>query len=226
IHSVSDGRFSYCLPVLNQYIRPVPRIPMTYLRFGADIPEQRGLARTPLKHINNRGQYFLDLRGISLNGRRLNIDAAVFALGRNGSTGGCIIDNGTTYSRLIRPAYEILKRELENHFSRFKNLSRYRSQRGANLCYERKKPEGFQNLPSITFHFQGLNADLLVRPWGVFQVVDKYHSSTHREYFCLAMIPGDIKSVIGAHQQANQRFVYDTKNNQMLFKSEVCSRNA
>ncbi|CAK9142568.1 unnamed protein product [Ilex paraguariensis] len=230
IHSVSDGRFSYCFPVINQYTRrPRQRIPMTYLRFGADIPQKRGLSSTTLKRIENQSQYHLDLRGISLNRRKLNIDAAVFALRRTGHRGGCIIDNsGTIYTRIIKPAYVILRRELEKHFSRFSNLRRFRgnSQLGVNFCYERQKPEGFENLPSITFHFKGLNADLVVQSEGCFEVVDKYHSPNNREYFCLAMAPSDVNSVIGAHQQTNQRFIYDMKNNRLFFHPEVCSKNA
>ncbi|XP_057487315.1 aspartyl protease family protein 2-like [Actinidia eriantha] len=218
IDSQSDGKFSYCLLVVNKYTH---RWPETYLRFGSDTVIRPNLRMTPLKHHEQRKSYLLELQGISVNRVRLNINASVFSLRRDG-TGGCIIDTGTPFSRIVSPAYAVLRKSLENYFSRLRNL-KYSTHRGLDLCYKRKKAEGFKKLPTITFHLR--NGDLVVGAKGSFLVTDKIGLSKG-EYFCLAMVPNDSGSVIGAYQQTNQRFVYDTKGLKLFFGPEDCSRDA
>ncbi|PSS06440.1 Aspartic proteinase [Actinidia chinensis var. chinensis] len=220
----SDGKFSYCLAALN-YQTASRRI-KSYLRFGADIPKRvSSLGITALLRNKKKAQYYLELEGLSLNGQRLDISPEVFAM--RGNSGGCTIDSGLGYSRIVKPAYDVLLNELEKHFSRHKNLSRYlMNPLGLGLCYKREKPDGFKNLPNITIHFKGNKADLVLSPEGSFEVVEKQNFSRKREYFCLAMVPGDEKSSIGAHQQTNHRIVYDTRGKQLLFYPENCLRNA
>ncbi|GFZ04630.1 hypothetical protein Acr_17g0002020 [Actinidia rufa] len=188
----SDGKFSYCLAALN-YQTASRRI-KSYLRFGTDIPKRvSSLGITALLRNKKKAQYYLELEGLSLNGQRLDISPEVFAM--RGNSGGCTIDSGLGYSRIVKPAYDVLLNELEKHFSRYKNLSRYlMNPLGLGLCYEREKPDGLKNLPNITIHFKGNKADLVLSPEGSFEVVEKQNFSRKREYFCLAMVPGDEKS--------------------------------
>ncbi|KAA8543153.1 hypothetical protein F0562_021352 [Nyssa sinensis] len=172
IDSRSNGKFSYCLPVINLFTPPRPG---SHLRFGADIPERENSSNTTLQRIKDQKPYYVKLQGISLNGLRLDIPPSVFGLKENGSRirEGCIIDSGTAYSRIIRPAYDIFQGELQKYFSNFKNMNRCSGGLGLDLCYEREKAEGFNNLPTITFHFQGKNSDLVLMPEGSFEVVDR-----------------------------------------------------
>ncbi|XP_057461142.1 aspartic proteinase CDR1-like [Actinidia eriantha] len=215
----SDGKFSYCLAALN-YQTASRRI-KSYLRFGADIPKRvSSLGITALLRNKKKAQYYLELEGLSLNGQRLDISPEVFAM--RGNSGGCTIDSGLGYSRIVKPAYDVLLNELEKHFSRYKNLSRYlMNPLGLGLCYEREKPDGFKNLPNITIHFKGNKADLVLSPEGSFEVVEKQNFGRKREYFCLAMVPGDEKSSIGAHQQTNHRIVYDTRGNNCFSTQKI-----
>ena len=146
------------------------------------------LAASPLQHHEQRKSYLLELQGISVNRVRLNINASVFSLRRDG-TGGCIIDTGTPFSWIVSPACAVLRKSLENYFSRLRNLKKYRGQRKLDLCYERKKAEGFNKLPTITFHLR--NGDLVNGAKGSFLVMDKIDSSKG-EYFCSAMVPNDL----------------------------------
>lgn len=219
----SKGRFSYCLPLVNLFTKIRPK---TYLRFGDDIVEGRQKASsTTMMTVEGVGTYYVGLQGISINKKRLNISKHVFD-GPNGYKGGCIIDSGTPYSRIIEPAYLKLKEGLEDYFSKNKNLHRISGDLGLDLCYERRIPEGFKNLPEITFHFQGLKAGILIRPEGGFEVAKRFKSFKFREYFCLAMISSKLKSVIGAHQQTNQRIIYDTQKKKLMFHPEDCFKNA
>ncbi|KAK4418187.1 Aspartic proteinase nepenthesin-1 [Sesamum alatum] len=213
------GKFSYCLPVVSK------KTPSTYLRFGDDIEQSKNFRSTPLYRMNISSSYYVDLQGISLNKTRLKINPKVFEFKNNGSSGGCIIDTGTPYSRIITPAFDILKLELVKYFSRFKNLKRRIGDLGLELCYERSKPEGFKNLPDLTFHLGGSQAaDFVMKPEAVFEVVRQSRPMKSREYFCLAMVKNTKMSILGSHQQTNQRIVYDTMNKRLLFYQEDCSK--
>ncbi|KAL6968446.1 hypothetical protein U1Q18_034249 [Sarracenia purpurea var. burkii] len=176
IDSQSNGKFSYCLPVVNKYTQQWPK---TYPRFGSNTVIRPNLRVTPLQRNQHRVSYLLDLRGKSLNWKRLN------------------------------------------NFTEMRDLKN-RGQRGLDLCYERKMPEGFKKLPTITFHLQ--NGDLVVQPQGSFLVMDKIGLSKG-EYFCLAMVPNASGTVIGAYQQTNLHFVYDSKGLKLFFGPEDCSRD-
>ncbi|XP_011079736.2 aspartic proteinase nepenthesin-1-like [Sesamum indicum] len=220
LSSHSKGKFSYCLPVVSK------KTPSTYLRFGDDIALSKNSRSTPLYRTNISSSYRVDVQGISLNKSRLKINPKVFEFKNNGSSGGCIIDSGTPYSRIITPAFDILKLELEKYFSRFKNLKRIKANLGLDLCYERIKPEGFNNLPDLTFHLGGSQADFVMKPEAVFEVVPpSSRPIKSREYFCLAMVKNKKMSILGSHQQTNQRIIHDTMNKRLLFYQEDCSKN-
>ncbi|KAF5938323.1 hypothetical protein HYC85_022582 [Camellia sinensis] len=118
----------------------------------------------------------------------------VFALRNNGNTSGCIVDFRFGNSRVVKPAYEVLLNELQKHFSSSKNL------KSLELCYQRHKPEGFNNLPTITFHYKGTQANLVIKPKGSFEVGDKMASNKKHEYFCLAMLSDDKMTSIERHE--------------------------
>ncbi|KAL7112645.1 hypothetical protein ACP275_04G015400 [Erythranthe tilingii] len=189
--------------------------------FGGDVIKRLDLKVTPLLRVKDQAVYHLVLQGISINNKRLtSLSDRDFQLRGDGS-GGCIIDSGTPFSRLVQPAYTVLIKALKRHF--WYRRSSKLNLGGLELCYERRKNEGYKNLPSMTFHFK--NADLVVRPESLFLVLDKI-GSVRGEYFCLAIIPSDFISVLGSYQQTNQRFVYDTKQNQLLFGPQDCSKDA
>lgn len=210
-YPTTQGTFSYCLPLINKYTQ---KWPTTYLRFGRDIIKRPNSTSTPLLQIKNHTPYHLILQGITLNNKRLNTVSA---------NDGCTIDSGTPFSRLIRPSYLAVERALRRHFSGRLDMKPYKKgPRGFDLCYERRKPQGFKNLPRITLHLQ--RADLVLEPEALFLVMDKIEAKG--EFFCLAIIPSDVKTVIGSYQQTNHRFVYDTKQKLLFFSKEDCSKDA
>lgn len=210
-YPTTQGTFSYCLPVINKYTQ---KWPTTYLRFGRDIIKRPNPSSTPLLQIKNHIPYHLIFQGITINSKRLGVVSANDA---------CTIDSGTPFSRLIRPAYLALERALRKHFSGRLDMKPYtKGPKGFDLCYERRKPQGFKNLPRITLHLQ--RADLVLQPEALFLVMDKI--AAKGEFFCLAIIPSDVKTVIGSYQQTNHRFVFDTKQKLLLFGREDCSKDA
>lgn len=216
IDSVTEGRFSYCLKPDDG------RDLNTYLRFGADIPAVPGLQTTTLLHLKDWQAYYISLLGISVNGARLNIDPTQFVL-RSNRSGGCIIDSGCSVTHLIRPAFNALVSNLEEHFSGSSNLNRSDVAQGVfDLCYLGMVPEGYNSFPNMTFHLRN-NADLEIGPRQMFYV-GKLENGM--EYFCLAILGDDDITSLGAYQQANQRFIYDVKLNQLRFGPEDCALNA
>ncbi|KAL7112641.1 hypothetical protein ACP275_04G015000 [Erythranthe tilingii] len=216
------GRFSYCLPLLST------KTPHTYLRFGDDITYPKNFLSTPLHTRNESSTYFLELQGISINRNRLKINPKVFDFkNNNGTLGGCIIDSGTPYSRIIAPAFDVLIFELEKYFMKFKDLKKMSGNLGLELCYQRmNNPEGFNKLPSVTFHFRGSQSGFVMKAEAVFEVVERFRPLRFREYFCLAMVRSDTMSIVGSHQQTNQRIIHDVKNKRFVFYPEDCSKNS
>ncbi|KAK4401807.1 hypothetical protein Sango_0921400 [Sesamum angolense] len=99
----THGRFSYCLPVIKFFTKIRPK---TYLRFGDDIIQGRKASSTTITTIKGIKTYYVGLQDINM--KRLHINTNVFALkidGANGPKGGCIIDSGTPYSRIVKPTY-------------------------------------------------------------------------------------------------------------------------
>ncbi|GER24776.1 eukaryotic aspartyl protease family protein [Striga asiatica] len=218
----SKGKFSYCLPRIN-----LGKAPNTYLRFGDEALVQIKLTKsTQLLRIKNKDLYYVEMLGISINRAKLNISPQVFAVKNSNSRTGCIFDSGTIYSRIVSPAFEILKQGLEKHFLQSKGLKRIKRDLGLELCYERTKPEGFRNLPEITFHLKGSQADFVLKPEAAFEIFIRSSMFFEtREFFCLAMLRDRERSTIGAHQQTNQAITYDMEKKKLLFYPEDCSKN-
>ncbi|PON96650.1 Aspartic peptidase domain containing protein [Trema orientale] len=170
--------------------------------------------------------YFSDLQGLNL---------AAHCAGRlspqGNSSGEYVIDIGSAYSLVTSRAYTVLKGALENYFGSFVGYGHIRGGRDEfDFCYERGRREGYNRLPNLTFHFKSFAAgwpspDLVIRPEGLFALGE---SIAGKEYFCLAMLSTPIQegslTFIGACQQINQRFVYDTNSGKLFLGQENYAR--
>ena len=76
------------------------------------------------------------------------------------------------------------------------------------------------HLQSLSLHFAGEEeeATLVVSPKHLFLMVDDKRAG---QVACLAMVPGR-RTIIGALQQVDTRFVYDLKENKVSFAPESC----
>uniref|UniRef100_A0A7N0RHU4 Peptidase A1 domain-containing protein n=1 Tax=Kalanchoe fedtschenkoi TaxID=63787 RepID=A0A7N0RHU4_KALFE len=217
----SQGRFSYCLPPLTSdgYQQA-----STILRFGFDTPRVTGLHRLPIREHAGEPTYYVDLQGISINGRRLNIPSAYFA--RTGpNKGGCIIDTGTSLTFISRPAYNILKQQMMQHLATAdSSLQIGRTEGLLNLCYKRNPPfKGYNHLPTVTFHFTG-GANLMLQRDIAFVVWD---DNRGKENVCMVISPTDEDdvSIIGAQSQANHVFVFNLPAHVLYFGPRICAQN-
>ncbi|KAL7129305.1 hypothetical protein ABFS83_13G057500 [Erythranthe nasuta] len=198
-------RFSYCLPKINS---PVKR---TVLRFGPDVKIRTGLQCTKFLKIKTN-MYDVALEGVSVLGRRLKVPKGTFS-------GGCQLDTGASGSRIDSRAYKMILDVLSQYFDKFK-LKRltdpiYEGQ----LCYN-KKP-GFNSFPNMTWHFK---ASGLCRGANV-QIGGDSLFGHEGNIFCMTMYGLANRSILGAFQMQNYRFVYDLVGGQVLFGSEDCSKD-
>ncbi|GER24777.1 eukaryotic aspartyl protease family protein [Striga asiatica] len=215
-----NSKFSYCLPSLTG------KPSNAYLVLGDNgKPQPKSSSQTPLLRTGQTSPYYVALQDISVNKNRLRIKPEVFLSNSNNFTGGCIIDTGTPYSRIIMPAFKILVKALENYFSSKRGLKRLGRNLGLELCYERNGPGGLDGLlPEITFHLKGTKADFVVGPEAGFEIVGQRRTGA-RQYFCLAMVRDDGMTLIGTHQQANKRVIHDFGKKELVFYDEDCSKS-
>ncbi|XP_031402952.1 aspartic proteinase-like protein 2 isoform X2 [Punica granatum] len=108
---------------------------------------------TPL--VPSQSHYNLNLESISVNGQELNIDPSVFA---TSSTGGTIIDSGTTLAYLAEKAYEPFVTAIDAAVSQ----SIQRVPAKDNQCYlvTSSVDNGF---PQVTLNFEG-NSSMVIGP--------------------------------------------------------------
>ncbi|KAM1485090.1 hypothetical protein TB1_036027 [Malus domestica] len=214
----SNGRFSYCLR-RERIVGPIT----SYLKFGADIQQRPDLSVTGLRRFNTIAYYYINLLAISIMGGRLNIPPEVFMVRPDG-TGRTMIHSGAPFTILIRPAYDVLVAGLEAAFSVMGEATVRRIPsdfKPLEPCHEVANRQAFTGFPWITFHFDN-NADLNLDALNAFYMVKNEAGNIE---FCFAMIPDDNPhgmTSIGAFQQTNHRFIYDTKGFKLLFGHENC----
>ncbi|KAL5548280.1 hypothetical protein UlMin_003511 [Ulmus minor] len=206
----SNKRFSYCLP---SHDTPVS----TVLRFGKDIlnPHPNPHKTQFLTQNRTTHHYYLNLTDISVSGHRLNFEPGTFSIKNDGS-GGCVIDSGSVSSYLDEKPYRAVIKEFEKFYRRFgferlRNLSL-----GLEVCY-REKLEFVGDYAGLTFHFD--SADLVVEPEYV------YVFNRRERYFCVALLSFNGKTIIGAWQQQNMRFIYDLNLGELNFAKDDCSKD-
>ncbi|WCJ39582.1 Eukaryotic aspartyl protease family protein [Euphorbia peplus] len=148
--------------------------------------------------------YFLNLRDISIESYPLNIPPGTFARTRDGS-GGCVIDSGTSFTRLIMPAYQLVIWAFQVYYGSYGLIRVHAPETGFELCY--KMSARLPKFASMTYHFEGAN----------FKVEQQYlHMKVPgRDVFCVELLREQRQTVLGALQQINTRFIYDARARQI-----------
>lgn len=197
--------FSYCLPSFKSSKFSGS------LRLGP-VAQPKKMHYTPLlKNPKRPSLYYVNLLGIKVGSKTVNIPAEAIAFNpTNGA--GTVIDSGTVYTRLALPAYTAVRDEFRRRMGKKANVT---SLGGFETCYSVPI-----TIPSITFMFQGMNMTLnqdnfLLR-------------STSTSIACLAIAasPDNVYSalnVIANMQQQNHRVYFDVLNNRVGIARETCT---
>ncbi|KAK9936828.1 hypothetical protein M0R45_013651 [Rubus argutus] len=145
-------------------------------------------------------------------------------------SGGTIIDSGSRFSHITRPAHDVLVRALEDFFASLGNVLEKDTSGELlplELCYYVKKPSEFLEVPAtITFNFQTADMDLDAE--NTF-LIKRDISGQVVLYFCLGIVPQNepkYPTIIGAYQQTNYRFIHDTKSYTLYFGHEDCDKTS
>ncbi|KAM1058065.1 hypothetical protein ACFX1X_031627 [Malus domestica] len=222
ISHLIDGAFSFCLTRRRDV--------QTYLRFGSDIPQPLGGVRvTPLVLSDLVPYYHVNLKAISVDGHKLLINPTVFEIRKRGTEGGCIIDNGSSFTLLINPAHKALVMHLEYHFMRYPSFNKVLPPiyPKFELCYNWSPPprEANEALPTITFHFDGPNhPNIDVAPESSFILM--HDRSSNRDILCLAFVSDDVRTIFGSWQLSDYRYIFDLKRSLLKFAPEDCAKNS
>ncbi|KAH9754437.1 hypothetical protein KPL71_015443 [Citrus sinensis] len=208
--------FSYCL----RLYPTTDGSNTTYLRFGPDA-QIKGDNKRKVQTIKLNPSlpgYFVNVTGISVEGKRLEIDPALFQL-KQGGSGGFAIDSGVGPTLLVPEAYEVLKLEiLEFYLARgFHPVKVLHVP--YDLCYAitpAANADASVFFPSMVIHFEG--ADLFLDDTAVMGFVAP-------QLFCLIFLPTHPSgpNLLGAFQQENQRFLFDVGKSTVSFVSETCN---
>ncbi|GLT49603.1 hypothetical protein SLA2020_231510 [Shorea laevis] len=167
---------------------------------------------TPLEVIN--GHYYIDLQGISIGEKRLDIDPSIFKT-KSKSRSGVIIDSGSPATWLVKEAYETLQSEVQNLLD--VRLTKLLFEPWP-LCYRGILSQDLIGFPAVTFHFAE-GADLVLDIESLFFQRRQYE-------VCMSVFPShDIRtdlSLIGIMAQQNYNVAYDIPGKKLYFQRIEC----
>ncbi|KAE9612349.1 putative nepenthesin [Lupinus albus] len=215
IETQSGGRFSYCFVHMDMH-NPPP----SYLRFGTNIKPPRSY-KTINFHKFDGHSYMVNVVDLGVNMEHLNINKRIF-YSRDTKNEGFLIDSGASVSYLSKGAYDVVASKLDENFAKYKGEFRKENQDGW-LCYSRiKGPQGYQNVPGITYYFEG-GAQLYVTPQDAYMRDTRQGSKVT---FCLATLETKVGlNIIGAFHQVNYKFIFNIKDKTLQFGRDDCAKN-
>ncbi|CAL4992822.1 unnamed protein product [Urochloa decumbens] len=147
--------------------------------------------------------------------------AGVLAVGRAPASflRNFVVDFGAPVTELVESAYRVVEEAVWSGLER-RGAERVVEQAGYGLCV-RATAAVRGRFPSLSLHFAGEDdASLVIAPEQLFLMVDDERAGAG-QVACLAMVPGR-RTVIGALQQVDTRFVFDLKDNKLSFAPESC----
>lgn len=152
---------------------------------------------------------------ISVGTQRLRLAPGTFAIRRDRS-GGCIIDSGAAYSILDDGPYYLVTDAFNRYYTSHGHERVHNSTSGYQYCYKIKLH--FCRYIGMTFHLYG-SVDYVMKTANMYKCFDRSGD------FCLVLMSGRGRNVIGAWQQQNMRIVYDLSLQVLHFKSDDCARD-
>ncbi|CAL5032621.1 unnamed protein product [Urochloa decumbens] len=166
--------------------------------------------------------YYVDLVGVSMGAKRLEgIRPEMFARRRDGEGGGCVIDLGTRVTKMAEEAYRVVEEAVWSELQPVMRVERH----GYGLCVRvTEQIKGRLRSMPISLHFAAAEkeeeATLVVSPAQLYLMVDDERQAG-QQIACLAMVPGR-RTIIGALQQMDTRFVFDLEGAKLSFAPESC----
>jgi hypothetical protein len=194
-----NNLFSYCLPSSARYTG--------HLTFGS-AGVSNSVQYTPISSVSGTTFYGINIVGITVGDKQLEIPPTVFSSQR------ALIDSGTVISRLPPKAYEALRTAFKERMSNYTATTSPSSV--MDTCYDFTGLEEI-TIPSISFSFSGGTVVKLDFA-GILYVIDV-------SKVCLAFASnGDtLPTIFGNVQQKTLQVVYDNAGGRIGFAPNGCS---
>lgn len=204
-----DGKFSYCL------VDHLSSSNVTsFLTFGGTTTSDTDLNMhyTDLVLGVLGTYYFVDVKGVSVGGVRLNVPAAVWDF-RN--LGGTIIDSGSSLTFLAVPAYKAVMAALTRPLSGFERVEMDEGER-LEFCFNSTAFDE-ASMPRLAFHFS-MGAQF--KP-----PVKNYVIEAKEGVRCLGFVssPWPGTSMIGNIMQQNYLWEFDLKRGLLGYSASHCT---
>lgn len=219
VSQLDEPTFSYCLTSIDDENTtstlsmgfPANKINKDITSLASDT-----IKTTPLyKNPSHPSFYYLSLSGISVGDVKISTDQSVFSQNdEEDSTGGMIIDSGTTLTYLDESIFDSIVDQFSSQTKLVPDDSDYNDDYDA--CF--KLPSGTKKVeyPKLVFHFDGASLDL---PAENYLIEDLSIGMV-----CLAMGISDGLSVLGNLLQQNILVVYDLEKEKLSFMPTKCDQ--
>lgn len=194
------NKFSYCIGSISD-----TRYAYNHLILG-DGAILEG-ASTPMQTRN--GHYAVSIEGISVGEKRLMIN-------REDLHYNVLIDSGTTFSKLVKSAYEPLAKEVGRLMDGVLKPAVVKDGDGL-LCYSGDMEKDLKGFPLVTLHLAG-GTDIDLDVEGFFQ------RTTDRSTFCMAVLQSTFSedNIIGVIAQQYYNVGFDLEAKRVSFQRIDC----
>ncbi|TXG67556.1 hypothetical protein EZV62_008831 [Acer yangbiense] len=191
--------FSYCLPSSASSTG--------HLTFGSQTPAPANIKYTKL--VAQKSPFYgLDLIGIGLGGKKLNILESIF------TTPGTIIDSGAVFTYLPRDAYTTFRDAFREAMSAYPRVTGPSA--SIETCYDFSKSSSV-TVPEISFFFKDGTVVGIPGKYGLIE-----YSSTQSCLGFQESYAGDKYSIIGNSVQRTMEVVYDVAGQRVGFAPNGC----
>ncbi|KAK4757274.1 hypothetical protein SAY87_007401 [Trapa incisa] len=202
------GKFSHCFGDMHN-----PNYEYNMLVFGDGAIFEGDV--TPID--THLGYYFVILEGISVGEEKLDIDPSIFKLQSDGD-GGVMVDSGTTYTSMVKGAYDVLRQKVQSLLDQFLNGPTKYPTFPDLLCYKGQVDRDLSGFPAVALHLaQG--ADIVLDTHSMFVQMEE-------GTLCMAVEPADKNAeeltVIGGLALQSYNVGYDIDGGKMHVQRIDC----
>ncbi|KAK6131683.1 hypothetical protein DH2020_034590 [Rehmannia glutinosa] len=193
----TGDKFSYCIGNISD-----TRYTYNQLIFGDGAVIQGD--STPIRTKNQH--YVVTLEGISVGEKKLSINREDFRY-------NVAIDSGTTYTQLVRSAYEPLMEEVESLMNGIVNPIEVGNAENL-LCFSGDLERDLKGFPIVTLHLaEGTDIDL--------DVEAMFQRTSDGSSFCMAVVESS-ENMIGVRAQQYYNVGFDLDENRVSFQRIDC----
>ncbi|KAK7378844.1 hypothetical protein VNO80_04292 [Phaseolus coccineus] len=224
-------RFSYCL-LSHNFDDSTENSDLVLQISSTGDTKTNGLSYTPFHpnpSANNpafQEYYYLSLRKVIVGGKNVKIPLSFLEPGSDGN-GGTIVDSGSTFTFMERPAYDLVVKEFVKQLGNYSRAEDVEAQSGLGPCFNISGAKTV-NFPKFTLQFKG-GAKMTLPVENYFSLIGD------SEVVCLTVVSdggaGPVTTsgpaiILGNYQQQNFHIEYDLENERFGFGPQSCKRKA